>query len=227
MKWFFFLLAFASTGVFAKELTLPVYVFEITPLIYQNEKKEPVGFWFESFEKLSHLSKVKFDYHFVSVPRMELLLSSNRSGCNLTLLKTKNRIKKNINFISEHPVDSVFKAYKRADDPREWTFEELSSNKYVKIVTNTPVATEMLKEKKIESELLFNIDSIIHMLIMKRIDLFVGSNLAIERSKDFISKKIVPALVVKTIPHGIGCSRGTPPEIISALQNAAKSWVLD
>lgn len=227
MKWFFFLLAFASTGVFAKELTLPVYVFEITPLIYQNEKKEPVGFWFESFEKLSHLSKVKFDYHFVSVPRMELLLSSERSGCNLTLLKTKTRVEKKINFIYEHPVKSIFKAYKRADDPREWTFQELSSNKYVKIITNTTVGTEILKEKKIESELLFNIDSIIHMLMMKRIDLFVGSNLAIERSKEFTSNKIAPSLVIKKIIHGIGCSRGTPPEIISALQNAAKSWVLD
>ncbi len=231
MKWWLLSLILFSQDIFAKEeqrkLTLPIYVFEITPLIYQSENKEPMGYWFQSFQKLSALSNIDFKYHFVSIPRMELLLSSNRPGCNLTLLKTKTRMDKNIRFIYDHPVKTIFKTYQRADDTRKWTFKELETNKEVKIITNTSVAIEALAEKKISAELLFNIDSIINMLMIKRIDLFVGSNLAVERMKDFRDKRIVPGLVVKKMTHGIGCSQHTSPEIISRLRKAAGKWRLD
>lgn len=225
MKWGLVLsLWFLSFNVLGQDV-LPIYAFEIIPLIYQDSNKEIKGSWYKSFEELSKLTNIKFEYHFVSIPRMEMLLAGSHSGCNLTLLKTKSRIDKGIQFIHEHHEKTIFKIYQRSDDPQKWTVEEIQKRKN-KVITNTSVAIEILKEKAVDSELIFNINTIVHMLLMKRVDYIVGSNLAIEEMPEFKQKKIMVGGPVKTLSHGIGCSPSTPKNLVKRIQKAAKKWRL-
>lgn len=215
-----------SFDLFAEE-TLQIYVFEIRPLIYQNEDKSIHGDWYQSFENLSKQSGVKFQYQFMSIPRMEMLLAGKKPGCNLTILKTKERVEKSkINFIYDHPVKTIFKTYQRADDNRKWTLKKLQEDQQLKIITNTSAAINVLKEKNIKAEQLFNLNSIIHMLLMKRVDVVVGSNLAIEKMPEFKKKEVLAGITIKTLSHGIGCSHATPDLIVKKLQKAAKKWSL-
>ncbi len=222
MKWSFILaLLFLSMKASAEDV-LPIYVFEIRPVIYQDDNKKIKGEWLDGFEKLSKDSGIKFHYQFVSIPRMEIFLTGKNPGCNLTLLKTQARKKMNIQFIYDHPVKTIFKVYQRGDDIRRWSLKDLSYNKKVKIITNTSVAIDILKEKNIEAELLFNLNSIVHMLLIKRVDIVVGSNLAIEKMPEFNDKKVIAVQEVKTLSHGIGCSHATPKYILDKLQKSAK-----
>nr|BDT27537.1 transporter substrate-binding domain-containing protein [Bacteriovorax sp. HI3] len=222
MKWSFILALLLLSMKASAEDVLPVYVFEIRPLIYQDDNKEVKGEWLDGFEKLSKDSGIKFHYQFVSIPRLEIFLSGKKPGCNLTLLRTKAREKMNIQFIYDHPVKTIFKVYQRGNDIRRWNLKDLSYNKKVKIITNTSVAIDILKEKNIEAELLFNLNSIVHMLLMKRVDLVVGSNLAIEKMPEFHDKKVIVVQEVKTLSHGIGCSQATAKNILDKLQKSAR-----
>lgn len=182
--WF---LSFAIYGSTEKN-SLTIYVFEIIPLIYQDqETKQIKGLWYDSFEELSKKSGIEFHYRFVSIPRLEILLSSAESGCNLTLLKTKTRLKKGIHFIYEHQGKTIFKVYKRTDDPTLWTLNKLQKIKK-KMMTNTDAALEILTDKKIPGEVFVNLNSIVQMLLMKRIDYFTASHLAIEKMPEFKEK---------------------------------------
>lgn len=206
---------------------LPIYLFEIRPLVYQ-EGKENKGLWFESYEKLKHLSGLDFSYQFVSVSRLELLLSGDRPGCSLAILKTKARTDvMKINYIVEHKKKTLLTFYQRADDTRKFTRKNLPEAKFLKIVTNTPPAIAALKEINVHSELLFNMGSMIRMLLLKRIDAVVASNLAVEEMEEFKSGRISRGPIIKSLVHGIGCSAGTPQEYITRLQTAAKKWNLE
>ena len=207
---------------------MPIYLFELKPLVYQEDQNIK-GPWFESFEKLKKEAGLDFDYQFVSISRLELMLSNpERAGCSLTLLKTKERIEKmKINFIYDHPNKTLITLYQRADDPRVFTVKNLKNYPDLKIVTNAPPALDALREINLKAELLFNFNSIIRMLLLKRIDVVVGSNLAIERMEEFRSKKLVRGPLIKTLTHGIGCSLGTSPIYIERLRKAVKTWRLE
>lgn len=222
---------FWSASVYAldekKLVPLPIYLFEIRPLIYQ-EGKENKGRWFESYEKLKDLSGIDFNYQFVSVSRLELLLSGNKPGCSLAILKTKLRTDvMKINYIFEHKTKPHLMLYQRAGDFRKFTKKNLAESKFLKIVTNTPAAINVLKEINVHSELLFSMSSMMRMLLLKRIDAVVASNLAIEEMEEYKTGKLVRGPVIKTLVHGIGCSAGTPVEYITRLQVAAKKWQLE
>ncbi len=64
------------------------------------------------------------------------------------------------------------------------------------------------------------------MLLMKRVDLVVASNLAIEKMPEFKNKEIVAGTIVKIMSHGIGCSHATPKPIVEKLQKSVKKWTL-
>lgn len=134
---------------------------------------------------------------------------------------------KKINFIFDHPQKTLLTIYYRKDDERDLSILGLKKEKKVKVVTNTPAAINGLKEFNIPSELLFNLNSIVRMLVLKRIDVLVASNLAIEKMDEFKSGKIVRGEMVKTLDHGIGCSIGTSSEVVSRLKAAAKNWQLE
>ncbi len=208
------------------KISVPIYLFELNPLIYKEGSKTIKGAWFDSFEKLAAKSNLTFDYQFGSVPRIEKMLSTLKPGCNLTFLKTPGRENK-MHFIVNHGVKSIIKAYQRTDDSRQWTIEKLQNNRNIKIITNSSVFGDLLSAKKIESELLFNINSIIQMLLMRRIDVYVGSNLAVEELAEFKDGKIKAGLTIKKITHGIACSKGTSQEVTNRLIQASKSWKLE
>lgn len=226
-----FIFMLLSASVYASDekklAPLPIYLFEIRPLVYQ-EGKENKGAWFESYERLKNLSGVDFNYQFVSVSRLELLLSGTRPGCSLALLKTKPRTDvMKINFIYEHKRKTLLTLYQRSDDPRKFNKKNLQESKFLKIVTNTPPAIDALREMNVQAELLFSMNSIVRMLFLKRIDAIVASNLAIEEMKEFKSGKLSRGPLIKTLIHGIGCSIETPPEYIARLQAATKKWHLE
>ncbi len=206
--------------------TIPIYLFELKPLIYMGDNKQIQGKWYDSFQKLSKKAGVNFDYMFVSIPRMELLLSGAKPGCNLTLIKSKKR-QETIHFIYDHKEKTILKVYQRADDTRKWDIKKLQEDKNVRIITNTSVGMDTLNKQNIKTDLLFNVSSIIHMLLIKRIDIYVGSNLAVEKMEEFKSKKLKAGMVIETITHGIGCSRGTPDIITEKIKKAAKTWDLE
>lgn len=209
------------------ELELPIYVFEVKPLIYLDEDKVIKGTWYDSFEELAKISGLKFKYQFTSIPRLELYLGSNLPGCNLTFLKTKKRMRiKNIKFIHDHPTKTIFKAYQRSDDIRVFSLKDFQQNPKISIVSNTSVATDALKELGIRSDLQFSINAITNMLLLKRMDIYVGSNLAVEKLQEFKDKKIKAGIIIKTFTHGIGCSGGTNPEALKKLKRGSESWVL-
>lgn len=206
---------------------LPIYIFELRPLIYQ-EGREIKGLWFKSYEKLSQMSGVEFNYQFVSVSRLELLLSGKRPGCSLALLKTPFRMETmKINFIVEHKKKTLLTLYQRSSDARKFTSKDLKNYPMLKIVTNTPPAMDALKEIGVRSELLFNLGSMVRMLLLKRIDAVVGSNLAIEEMEEFKSGKISRGPLIKTLVHGIGCSSQTPKEYIDRLKKSSHKWHLE
>lgn len=206
---------------------LAIYVFELNPLIYK-EQNTIKGSWFNSFERLSKLTKIKFKYQFTSIPRLEILLASNKPGCSLTLLKTKERVEDmKINFIHDHKRKTIFKIYQRKNNEVKWSLKRMQSQSQLKVVTNTSVGINFLKEKGIKAELLFNINSIINMLMINRIDIFVGSNLAVEETKEFKDGLIEAGEPLKTLVHGIGCSRGTSEKITSQIKTYSNSWHLE
>lgn len=226
-----YMFMFWSSSVYAlgkdKLDPLPVYIFELRPLIYQ-EGKEIQGPWFKSYERLSQISGIKFNYQFVSISRLELLLSSKRPGCSLALLKTKPRVEgMKINFIVEHKKKTLLTFYQRANDARKFTNKNLKDSPFLKIVTNTPPAMDALKEIGVKSELLFNMGSIVRMLLLKRIDAVVGSNLAIEEMEEFKSGKITRGPLIKSLVHGIGCSSETSKEYIDRLKKSSHKWHLE
>ncbi len=213
----------------SEEQLVPIYVFEIKPLIYFDGLSENKikGSWFNSFEELAKTSGLKFNYQFTSIPRLEKFLDSNAPGCSLTLLKTPKRMKINgIQFIHDHPIKTIIKSYQRSEDKRELTLEDFKKNSHLRIVSNTSVGTDILRTQGVQAELLFNINSITNMLLMKRVDVFVGSNLAIEKLIEFQEKKIKPGIIIKTLTHGIACSRGTSLDITSRLKRGANAWLL-
>lgn len=230
--WALFITITTCTGAYALSdqdiRPLAIYLVELKPLVYQ-EKQRTVGPWFHSFEKLKKEAGLEFDYQFVSISRLELLLSNpERAGCSLAILKTKERIEKmKINFIYDHPDKTLLNLYKRADDPRIFTIKNLKTYSDLKIVTNAPPARDTLKKIGLKAEMLFNFNSIIRMLLLKRIDVAVGSNLAIEKMDEFKNKKIVRGPLIESLTHAIGCSVGTPPLYIERLKKATKTWHLD
>lgn len=205
---------------------LPIYIFEIRPLIYQDGNTIK-GTWYQSFERLEKLSELEFSYQFMSISRLELSLIKDRPGCALTLIKTPEREAMKINFITEHSDKTLLSFYQRTDDHRQFALNTLKTTQGMRLATNTPSAVNALKKWGIQSELLFNINSIVRMLILKRVDGIVGSNLAIEKMPEFKSGKIHKSFLVKSLAHGIACSPGTPPEYISRLKKATKSWSLN
>lgn len=206
---------------------LPIYLFELKPLVYQDGK-DIKGLWFESYKKLSRISGIDFNYQFVSVSRLELFLSGNKPGCTPTLLKTKVRMDKmHINFIHEHKSKTLLTYYKRRDDQRNFLAKNLKDEKGLKIVTNAPPAVDALKEIGVKSELLFNVNSMIRMLMLRRIDAVVGSNLAIEEMEEFKTGQIVRGPLIKSLVHAIGCSAGTSKEYTDRLIAATKTWQID
>lgn len=234
MKWIYFVFIFLtwSSEVYAlpdaKVEKLPIYLFELKPLIYQ-ENGLTKGQWADSFQKLSKLAHLDFQYQFVSISRMELMLSRERPGCNLTLLRTPQRENgMKINFIYEHPEKTILRIYRRATDERMITLKEFGQNKNYKLVTNTSAATSaLLIESGVHAELLPSMGSMIRMLLLKRIDAIVASNLAVEKMDEFKQGKIVKGPIVKILNHGIGCSKGTSSEVISRLRAAAPKWKLE
>lgn len=214
-----------SRGLYALA-PLPIYIFEIKPLIYQD-KNVLKGSWFESFEKLETLSGLDFSYQFMSVSRMDIFLIGKEPGCSLTLTKTPEREKMKINFIAEHSDKKQLSLYQRGDDKRQFTLKTLKSFKNLKLATATPSAIPVFKALDVQLELLFNFNSIIRMLLLKRLDGVVAPNFAIEKLDEFKTGKIKKSFIIKTTVHGIACSPGTPPEYISRLKKAAKHWSLD
>ncbi len=214
-----------SSGLYALA-PLPIYIFEIRPLIYQEDGTIK-GAWYQSFERLEKISGLNFSYQFMSISRLELFLMKDRPGCALTLIKSPEREKMKIHFITEHSDKTLLTLYQRADDKRQFSLKTLKTVEGIKIATNTPSAINALKEIGVKAELLFNINSIVRMLALRRVDGIVASNLAIERMQEFKDGKIHKSFLVKTVTHGIACSPGTPPEYISRLQKATKSWSLN
>lgn len=196
------------------------------PLIYQ-EGASFKGAWYQSFERLEKISQLEFSYQFMSISRLELFLVKDRPGCALTLIKTPEREAMKINFIAEHSDKTLLTFYQRTDDHRHFTLDTLKNALGIKLVTNTPSAISALKNNGVQAELLFNINSIVRMLLLKRVDGIVGSNLAIEKMSEFKEGKIRKSFLVKTLSHGIACSAATPPEYISRLKKATKSWSLN
>lgn len=185
------------------------------------------GAWYESFERLSRQANIEFHYEFVSVSRLEFLLKGMEPGCSLTLIKTPARLeKKEINFIVDHAKKTILRTYQRADDDRKLDLKELQENKKILIASNTPAAMDALKENGIHAEMYPKINSIIRMLASKRIDVFAGSNLAVEAMDEFKSGRLRAGVTLKTLTHGIGCSRGTPLEVTERLKQAARTWTL-
>ena len=225
----FVVLAFYSISTYANnDFELPIYVFEIKPLIYIDEESKNIkGTWYDSFEMLSSQSKLKFKYQFTSIPRLEKFLESKAPGCSLTLLRTKKRENiKGIQFVHDHPVKTLIKSYQRSEDNRKLTIDDMREKTHLKIASNTSVGIDILKRLNINSELFLNINSITNMLLHKRLDIFVGSNLAIEKLTAFREKKIKPGVVIKSLTHSIACSGGTHPEVLAKLKHGAKSWHL-
>lgn len=135
--------------------------------------------------------------------------------------------KMNIHFIHEHKTKVLLTYYKRKDDQRNFLVKNLEDVKFLKIVTNSPPAVDALNEIGVKAELLFNINSIIRMLMLRRIDGVVASNLAIEQMEEFKSGQIVRGPVIKSLVHGIGCSASTSKEYTDRIIAATSKWKLD
>lgn len=197
--------------------SLTIYVLELKNLIYKNGE-EASGTWIEMFDELSRETGIKFKYEFTSIPRLEKVLKGNDPGCSLTVFKTDNREQNGMQFVYIYPESVAIKIYKRADDKFPWTIDNVKERKDVKIITNTIVAVDVLKELGISTELIFNFNSIISMLKFNRVSLIAGSSLVIEAAPEFKSGQIVPVGVVSELKHGIVCTKKTPNDFIQKIK---------